>query len=172
MRPYHTYCVKICTRFLQRLAAYKRDFPLRYSDERSTFANYLLLRYKSAGSSCYRIEPCKCGLCIGDDIFIMYRRWYFYFILQGQQSIKESINISNLQKSQFCPKYTAFANLHVAQYEVCWLYSSFVVYGQMKVLGQWNQVSHLRNLVSFKLTPQLLQKTSKLTMKEICIWHL
>ena len=46
MRLYQAYCMKIHERLWQRLAACKRVFPLRYSETCSTFANYVLLRYK------------------------------------------------------------------------------------------------------------------------------
>ncbi len=58
-RPYHAYCVKIGTQFSLLLAACKHVFPLCYSDTRSTFANYLLLRYISTGSCCYGMKVCK-----------------------------------------------------------------------------------------------------------------
>ncbi len=53
-------CVRImriastCTCDFDCDCQHKRVLPLHlYSDTRSTFANYLLLRYKSTGSCCY-----------------------------------------------------------------------------------------------------------------------
>ncbi len=61
-----------CTQFWLRLGGCKYVFPLRYSETRSTSANYLLLRWKSAGSCCYGIQACKCALCVRDDMFTSY----------------------------------------------------------------------------------------------------
>ena len=48
-----SYVLRLRAQFWLQLAACKRVFSLRYSDTRSTFTNYLLLRYKSTGSWCY-----------------------------------------------------------------------------------------------------------------------
>ena len=47
--------IKIHVRFWLRLAVCTHIFPLRYSDTRSTSANYLLRKYKSTRSCCYRM---------------------------------------------------------------------------------------------------------------------
>ena len=46
---------------------------------RSTSANYLLLSYKCTSSCCYRI--------LSVQVWFIHTSWYFYFTLQGQQSI-------------------------------------------------------------------------------------
>ncbi len=45
-------CIASKCDFDWQLAAYKRAFPLCYSETRATFANYFLLRYKSIVSCC------------------------------------------------------------------------------------------------------------------------